>query len=93
VQLLGGGTVGEVPVPAGCPDGFLEAFYGRPEAFLDPEVRRSQSSWRFVPRAVAERGLARLRDDLASGRWDERYGALREAPEFDGSLRLVTGRR
>ena len=26
-------------------DGFAEAFYGRPEALLDPEVRRAQSAW------------------------------------------------
>src|SRR6185503_13165901 len=45
-------TVTEVPVPLDCVDGFLEAFYGRPEAFADPAVRRSQSSWSFLDPAV-----------------------------------------
>ena len=36
-----------MPIPLDCEDGFVEAFYGRPEALLDPEVRRSQSAWAF----------------------------------------------
>jgi hypothetical protein len=39
-----GSSVHPVPIPFDCVDGFTEAFYGRPEAFLDPAVRRSQSA-------------------------------------------------
>jgi hypothetical protein len=89
--VLGGRTaVTAVPVPADCVDGFTEAFYARPERFLDPAVRQSQSAWGFVDPAVAERAVGRLRRDLESGEWDRRHGALRSDPEFDGSLRLVT---
>ena len=88
---LGRCDVTEVPIPLDCVDGFMEAYYGRPEAFGDPAVRRSQSSWSFLDPAVAERGLHRLRDDLASGAWDRRHGHLRSQPEFAGSLRLVVG--
>jgi len=88
--LLGGtSTVTEVPVPADCVDGFMEAFYARPERLLDPAVRQSQSGWGFIGAAAAGRGVDRLRADLASGAWDERYGALRRQPEFTGSLRLI----
>jgi ubiquinone/menaquinone biosynthesis C-methylase UbiE len=76
-------------VPFDCVDGFTEAYYGRPEAFLDPAVRRSQSAWGFVERDAEARAVDRLRDDLASGAWDERHGALRTQPHFVGSLRLV----
>jgi hypothetical protein len=79
-----GGEV--VPIPLDCEDGFIEAFYGRPEALLDPEVRRSQSAWAFGETAA---GLERLRSDLESGDWDARHGHLRTQPFFDGSLRLV----
>jgi SAM-dependent methyltransferase len=89
---LGGRVeVRDVPIPRDCQDGFIEAYYARPEGLLDPEVRASQSAWTFVEPAVVERGLARLRADLASGAWDRSYGVLREAPEFAGSLRLVVG--
>jgi hypothetical protein len=90
VRTLGAGTeVRSIPVPADCSDGFKEAYYARPECFLDEAVRRSQSSWSFVEPAVQVRAIARLDADLASGAWDERYGALRTQPELDGSLRLI----
>jgi SAM-dependent methyltransferase len=89
--VLGGqSAVTPIPVPIDCVDGFTEAYYARPEAFLDPAVRRSQSAWGFVEPAAEERAVARLRDDLASGQWERDNGALRTQPEFTGSLRLIT---
>lgn len=93
VATLGRGTVVDpVPVPFDCTDGFTEAFYGRPEAFCDPGVRRSQSAWSFVDPVVEAGYAADLRRDLDSGRWDERYGHLRTEATFDGALRLVVSR-
>jgi hypothetical protein len=91
VRAVLGGTsiVEEVPVPLHCTDGFTEAYYGRPERFLDPEVRRSQSVWGFVDPGAARRGVERLERDLATGAWDARFGALRTQPEFVGALRLI----
>ncbi len=91
VAALEPAAVTEIPIPLDCADGFLEAYYGRPEAFLDPAVRRSQSSWGFVDQRVVDRGLARLAAELAGGDWDRRHGELRHQPEFAGSLRLVVG--
>ncbi|MER7210507.1 MULTISPECIES: class I SAM-dependent methyltransferase [Streptosporangium] len=81
-----------VAIPFDCVDGFAEAYYARPERFLDAEVRASQSAWGFVDDAVQARTVDRLRRDLESGAWDERFGHLREQPEFLGSLKLVVGR-
>jgi SAM-dependent methyltransferase len=81
----------EVPIPIDCVDGFTEAFYARPEAFLDPAVRAAQSAWGFVSAAATDRAVERLRADLASGAWDERWGHLRTQPQFVGSLRLLVG--
>jgi SAM-dependent methyltransferase len=89
--MLGGtSTVTPVPISIDCVDGFAEAYYARPERFLEPEVRQSQSAWGFVEPAVVDRAVTRLRDDLESGEWDRRYGSLRTQPEFVGSLRLIT---
>ena len=82
----------EVPIPIDCVDGFTEAYYARPEAFLDPRVRAAQSAWGFVSAEATERAVDRLRDDLADGSWERRYGHLRTQPEFRGSLRLIVGR-
>ena len=84
-----GATSRPVPVPFDCTDGFTEAFYGRPEAFLDPEVRRSQSAWSFVPPEAEARAVEALATDLATGRWDEQHGQLRHEESLIGSLRLV----
>ncbi len=90
---LGGKVeVEPVPVPLHCRDGFNEAYYGRPEAFLDPDARLACSSWSLVPQQAVDRFVGHLSSDLATGRWDERYGHLRTQPFFDGPLRLVTGR-
>jgi SAM-dependent methyltransferase len=87
---VGGGChVHPVPIPLDCVDGFNEAFYGRPEQFLDPAVRKSQSAWGFVEPAVEERIVAALAADLKSGAWNARYGHLRTQPWFDGAMRLV----
>jgi SAM-dependent methyltransferase len=88
--LLGGDVrVIELPIPRDCADGFIEAYYARPEALLDPAVRAAQSAWSFVEPAVAERGLTRLREALASGEWDRRHGRWRTEPAYVGALRLL----
>jgi len=81
--------VHEVPIAIDCTDGFTEAYYARPERFLDPAVRAAQSAWNFVPTEVTERFVARLREDLASGAWDAKYAAWRTKPIFHGALRPV----
>jgi len=87
---LGGRTRVEViPTPADCADGFVEAFWRRPEALLDPGVRSAQSVWPLLPPGAEERIVARLAADLASGAWDAEHGHLRRLAHFAGSVRLV----
>jgi SAM-dependent methyltransferase len=89
-DLLGAGaSVRAVPVPRDCLDGFTEAYFARPEAFLEQDTRRSQSAWGFVDDGVEDRFVARLRADLDTGVWDQRYGPLRAQEVFEGALRLV----
>ena len=89
-DVLGGATTSAlVPVPLDCVDGFNEAYYGRPEALLDPGARLSCSAWSFVGDAVHDRFTVDLGRDLADGTWDRRFGHLRTQPTFDGSLVLV----
>jgi hypothetical protein len=93
-RTLGAGStevrVDVVPVPRDCTDGFGEAYYARPEAFLRPEVRAATSGLVLTDPGSVERGLTRLEADLASGAWDRAYGHWRELAEYHGALRLVT---
>lgn len=89
LRALPGSSVSAVPVPRDCTDGFMAAFWARPEAYLDPGIRQGTSVWHQLPVAVVERALRRLREDLASGHWDERHGHLRRKPSLDVGLRVL----
>lgn len=89
-ERLGGSTeIRPLRVPVDCLDGFPEAFTARPEAYLDPQVRRNISTFRLLPEDQVAAGVARLRRDLASGVWDSRYGDLRRLSHLDTGLRIV----
>jgi SAM-dependent methyltransferase len=81
-----------VEIPLDCTDGFNQAYYGRPEMFLDPGARAANSAWSFVGAEAEERFVRDLERDLDDGTWDRRHGRLRTQPTFDGSLRLVISR-
>jgi SAM-dependent methyltransferase len=86
---IGATDVVTVPVPWDCTDGFIMAYWGRPEAYFDPRVRQSTSGFSVIGQDAVRRGLRRLQADLVSGTWDKRYGDLRRMDELDAGLRLV----
>ena len=86
---LGPTRIIPVAVPHDCQDGFLGAFWRRPEAYLDPDVRNGISAFAQMAPEHVRRGLARLADDLRSGRWEARHGALRGRDSLDVGYRLV----
>jgi len=88
-EALGARTVRVVPLAYDSPDGMTIAYWRRPEAYLDPERRAGGSALQQVDPAALERGLRRLEDDLTSGTWRERYGALMQEEAMDYGLRLV----
>jgi SAM-dependent methyltransferase len=91
-DALGEAEVIDIAIPFDCTDGFNEAYYGRPEMFLDRGARTANSAWSFVGSEVPKRFVRNLSADLESGRWDAKYGELRTRPAFDGALRMVIGR-
>lgn len=89
-RWLGPVDVLPVPIPHDCTDGFLCAYWRRPEAYLDPDVRGGISSfWRIGDVSDA---LIRLEDDLESGVWAARYADLLALKECDFGYRLVVTR-
>ncbi|GAA1540148.1 class I SAM-dependent methyltransferase [Brevibacterium picturae] len=91
IQACLGGTVEieTLPIPLACADGFAEAYFGRPEMFLDPGARKANSAWSFVSQDSALRSVESLRRSLDNGRWDEEHGGLRACSHFEGSLVLI----
>jgi len=73
-------------VPHDCRDGFLGAYWRRPEIYLDPGARRSMSSF---ARIAADHGLRQLASDLDTGVWRERNAALLDLDALDLGYRLL----
>jgi SAM-dependent methyltransferase len=89
-ETLGGTVeVTRIPIPFDCADGFVEAYYGRPEGLLDPGARKACSAWSLVDEQRAAQYVEALRAAIESGAWDARHGHLRTQPSFDGSLVLI----
>ena len=78
-----------VPIPHDCRDGFLMAYWRRPEAFLDPVVRANISVFALLPDAEMETMVAALRADLESGAWARRNADLLERDAIDLGYRVV----
>ena len=78
-----------VPIPWDCADGFYEAYWRRPEAYLDENVRRGISVWARVGPDVEQRAVHSLRSDLASGRWAERNRDLVDLDTAELDSRLL----
>ena len=84
-----GGRAEPVLIPWDCADGFFEAYWRRPEAYLEDEVRRAVSVWTRVGQDAEQRAVDALREDLSSGRWAERNRDLLALDAVDLGLRLI----
>ena len=78
-----------VMIPWDCTDGFPEAYWRRPEAYLNEGVRHGMSIWARLGPDIERRAVSSLGDDLASGRWAERNRDLVRLDTADLGLRLL----
>jgi SAM-dependent methyltransferase len=86
-RYLGAAKVFDVPIPHDCKDGFLGAYWRRPHAYLNANVRSAISVFSMIGRL--ESGLSKLGADLDSGSWHRRYGHLLDRSQLDLGYRLV----
>jgi SAM-dependent methyltransferase len=86
---LGGARVMPVPVPWDCRDGFYHAFWRRPEAYLDEQVRAGISVFARLDDDEKASALARLEADLLTGTWEMRNAELMQLAELDLGYRLL----
>lgn len=85
-EVTGVAEVIPIPIPHDCVDGFMGAYWRRPAAYLDPDVRQSISSFAAVDASV---GLARLAADISDGTWERRYASISNLEELDLGYRLL----
>lgn len=86
-RWLGPVQIVPIPIPKDCSDGFLYAYWRRPSAYLDPKIRSGSSSFWAI--GNIEAGLERLRHELETGEWDQRYAELLTLDAYDAGYRLV----
>ena len=86
---LGATRAVPVPIPHDCVDGFLMAYWRRPEAYLDPVVRANISVCSLLPPAEVDAMVASLRAELESGAWMERNAGLLELDALDLGYRVL----
>lgn len=79
-----------LPVPWDCVDGFLPAYWRRPEAYLDADVRQTMSGLQLLDPEVLSRGIAALRRDLEDGTWRTRNKELLDQDSLDVGWRLIS---
>jgi SAM-dependent methyltransferase len=85
--VFGDVAVVPVPVPQDCTDGFLCAYWKRPQAYLDSGVRAAISF--FATAKDVETRIEHLRRDLEDGTWMRRNGDLMQEQQKDYGYRLV----
>ena len=86
-EALGTIRVEPLQIPHDCIDGFLYAYWRRPQAYLDPRLRSGSSSFHALTDVDA--GLHKLEADLHSGAWRRRYADLTGREEYDAGYRLL----
>ncbi len=84
-----GARLEPVPIPWDCADGFFEAHWRRPEAYLDESVRRGVSVWDGVGPDAEQSAVDSLGRDLASGRWAERNHDIVDLDAAELGARLL----
>ncbi|MDQ2848727.1 MAG: class I SAM-dependent methyltransferase [Actinomycetota bacterium] len=79
-----------LPVPWDCIDGFLAAFWRRPHAYQNPDVRQAMSGLQLLDPQVLTRGMNQLRIDLDDGTWERKNNHLLKLDALDLGWRLIS---
>ncbi len=84
-------TLKSIPIniPGDCSDGFLGAYWKRPDAYFNDKVRRSISTFNLLDPLEVQEILDNLRADLQSGAWNRRYGDIKYLDALDVGYRLL----
>lgn len=78
-----------LPVPHDCTDGVFGAYWRRPEAYLDANVRASISGLALADPAIMQPALACVEADIRSGAWHRKHADLLDIEELDLGYRVL----
>ncbi len=78
-----------VLIPHDCEDGFLAAYWRRPTAYLDQQMRSGMSTFRLPGAERLLDGLDQLAEDLRTGLWEARNQDILGCEQLDLGYRLL----
>ncbi|AKG21334.1 class I SAM-dependent methyltransferase [Calothrix sp. 336/3] len=76
-------------LPQDLSDSFAAVGWSRPELYLENGIRSGISSFAKMNKKELETGLSKLRDDLITGMWEQKYGYLRQLGQYDVGYRFI----
>ena len=76
-------------LPNDLSDSFAAVGWARPELYLNSSIRSGISSFSKIDNHELDSGLSHLDQDLENGRWDRKYGYLRQQSHYDAGYRFV----
>ncbi len=89
-NALGGNVkIETLAIPRDCIDGFRGAFWERPHAYLDPQIRQSMSAFQELDTGIVNGAMKCLAADLASGDWHHKNSGIASQPWADIGYRIV----
>lgn len=77
------------PLPNDLSDSFAAVGWGRPELYLEHNIRNGISSFAKLNKDDLAQGLSKLRKDLEIGIWDQKHGYLRKQEHYDVGYRFI----
>lgn len=84
-------TAESFPLPHDLADRNMLSAWREPERYLDDQFRQNTFGFALASVAVVEEGVLHLKHDLSSGRWDARYGNIRNQTHADCGFIFVKG--
>jgi len=82
-------TIQKFPLPHDLQDKNMYAGWNKPEIYLDPRFRQNVSGLALASRSVIQKGIEELRSDIETGKWDNKFGYLRNQNSFDAGFRFI----
>jgi len=80
-------AISVLKIPADCTDGFLGAYWRRPEAYLDELVRANMSTFSKISKL--NDGLVQLQSDLEDGAWESQNRSILNSHFLDAGYRIL----
>jgi ubiquinone/menaquinone biosynthesis C-methylase UbiE len=76
-------------LPSDLSDKFMAFGWKYPELYLDATIRNSMSAFALTDQTITNVGINRLKNDLETGFWNEKYGSIKKLNEIDLGYRFI----